>query len=269
MMLQDMENEVLSFLQQSELVNFGGAPLWSTATNAEFNQALVDYQLNRAYIKVYRDISDIDVAMYDCTFPSVAQQGAYALNPPPLFVPVFGASPNPPVAEVRRVFYAPVGLGYNLEFAPGARLLPWKEYQKYTASGYFNQFSYGTQPEICTVTPDRTQIVFFPSPANQGDIITLQYSPVPTVGSLVPLMSGETYVPPYLPDDFQELIPMYAIHKLLPKARATIAAKEQLDLYYKQLEYTRAMWKRRHGADQQRFTDVMDDRAASGPFGWW
>jgi hypothetical protein len=47
---------------------------------------------------------------------------------------------------------------------------------------------------------------------------------------------------------------------------SALAAKDD---YYKQLDYMRAMWKRRSGGDQQRFTDNMLDRATSGPYGWW
>lgn len=263
-MLQDMENECLSELQQTALVNFGGAPNWASATNPEFDRPTVDYRINQGFIKIIRDVSDIDVTMFTAIFLSVAQQQMYPLPPA-----VGSGNPNPPVGEVRRVFYQPVGLGYQLEMEPKIRMLPWKEFQRYTAAGYFNQFSYGTQPEICSVTPDRTQLAFYPSPANAGDTITLQYSPVPTAGTLVPLLSAETDEPFILPEDFQELIPIYATHKLWPKARALAAADSYLEQYDKKLAYIRGMWKRRHGGDQQRFTDVQVERATSGPWGWW
>lgn len=262
--LADMENEVLSTLQQTELVNFGGSPAWSNATNPEFDQKTVDHWLNRAYLKVIRDVSDIDVAMYSATFSSTANTLSYPLPPA-----VASGDPNPPCAELRRAFYTPQGLNYTLEFAPGVRMLPWKEFQRYTAAGYLEQFSYGTQPEICAVSPDRKSLYFYPGTANAGDSIELQYTPVPTAGTLVPLLQNEDDSPYVLPDDFHELLPIYALYKLWPKARATQASADYLKQYYDQLAYIRAMWKRRSGGDQQRFTDVVVDRATSGPWGWW
>ncbi|MDE2102022.1 MAG: hypothetical protein KGL39_32550, partial [Patescibacteria group bacterium] len=59
--LQDIENEILSNLQQSELVNFSGVPNWGAATNPEFDQPTVDYRINQAYVKLYEDLGDLDL----------------------------------------------------------------------------------------------------------------------------------------------------------------------------------------------------------------
>jgi hypothetical protein len=261
--LADLQNEILSTLQQTQLVNFGGTPNWASVTNPEFDEPTVNYWINRAYLKVMRNVSDIDVAMFSCTFPSVANGIFYALPPP-----VASGLPNPPCAEVRRLFYTPAGLGYTLEFEPALRMVPWKEFQRYTASGYLQNFSYGTQPQICSVTPDRKQLAFYPGTANAGDTIELQYAPVPTVGTLVPLLANEGDVPYVLPDDFHELISIYALYKLWPKARSLGASADFLKQYWDQLNDLRAMWKRRSGGDRQRFTDSTLDRASSGPWGW-
>ncbi len=400
---------MLSSLQQTPLVNFGGSPNWSAATNPEFDRPTVVHWINRGYIKLVRDVSDIDVAMYSATFTTSSNASMYPITPgsssptqgifaipfilasigpgvgpnnsdtavvasytllqscyisgltmlfeadagTPVSVnvavgnaamtgtaPTNGAAvasgqslfaadkavlpnvtnilaadspsavwpagtvltlriktgsggvlgpsvalianayggntgtnisptPNPPVAEVRRLFYTPAGLGYTLEFEPKVRMLPWKEFQRYTAAGYLNPFSYGVQPEVCSITPDRTQIAFYPGTANAGDLVEVQYSTVPTAGTLVPLLINDSDVPYLIPDDFHELIQIYALYKLWPKARAMESALAAKDDYYKQLDYMRAMWKRRSGGDQQRFTDNMLDRATSGPYGWW
>ncbi len=261
--------------------------MWSEAANPEFDQPTIDFWINRAYIKVMRDVSDIDVALWTATFLTVPNTTFYPLPPPPpvneLLLPTSGeplllpgsGSPlllqsgplNPPVAELRRVFYTPVGLGYQLEFEPKVRMLPWKEFQRYTAAGYLNNFSYGTQPEVCSVTPDRTKLAFYPGTANAGDSVELQYSTIPTTGTFVAPLVNETDVP-FLPEDFQDLIPLHALSNLWPKARAMEAAGAALKQYYDQLAYVRAMWKRRHGGDQMRFIDVLEARASSGPFGW-
>ena len=260
--LAQMENDVLSTLQQTALVNFAGAPNWAAATNPEFDQATVDYRLNEGYLKVVRDVSDIDVAMYEASFLSTAQTYSYPLPPA-----VASGNPNPPMAEMRRLFYSPQGFPFTLEHEPGIRMLPWKEFQRYTASGYLQPASFGPYPEVCSITPDRKHLYFYPGSANAGDTIQIQYSCVPTPGTLAPLLVNESDTM-IVPDDFAELVVIYALYKLWPKARALTAAEAFLAQYQKQLDYIRAMWKRRHGADQQRFTDVNLDRQTSGPWGW-
>lgn len=262
MLCQDVQNEILSTLQQSELVNFGNAPNWNSVTNPEFDRPTILHWINRSIIKIYRDVSDIDVAAFTATFLSTANTAAYGLPPP-----IVG-TPNPPVGELRRLFYSPVGQPQiNIEFEPGVRMLPWSEFQRYTAAGFFSNTSPGNMPSICAVTPDRAQVQFYPGSANAGDTITLSYSPIPTAGTLVPLMINDAD-PIVLPDDFQDLIQIYALSKLWPKARAMAAAKDALAQYYEQLNYIRGMWLKRSGGDKLRISDAAHAMMTSGPYGW-
>ncbi len=261
--LEELENDILSTLQQSELVNFAGAPLWAAATSPEFDQPTVDFRINQAYRKICRDVSDIDVAMFETSFLSKANTYQYPIQP----IPVTAGLPNPPCAEVRRLFYSPVGFPFTLEHEPSVRMLPWKEFQRYTAAGYLQPASFGPYPEICSITPDRKYLQFYPGSANAGDTIAVEYSCVPTAGTLAPLLVNETDVM-IIPDDFGDLVPIYALYKLWPKARAMGAAKESLQLYKDQLAEVRAAWKHRSGGDKQRITDSLLDRSTSGPWGW-
>lgn len=261
MTLADLENEILSTLQQSELVNFGNAPNWATVQNPEFNQATVDHFINRAYLKVMRDISDIDVSNYEVIITSTANTTFYTLPPP-----VTSGNPNPPISELRRLFYKPVGMNFTLEFEPGIRMVPWKEFQRYTAAGYWNSAS-GNYPAYCSVTPDRGNLAFFPGTADNGDTITLWYSPIPTAGTLVPTLAQPTDTPA-MPDDFHDLIPLYALAKLWPKARALAASQNYLQQYYDQLEKIRGMWSKRSSGDKMRLTDAATDKRTAGPYGW-
>lgn len=251
-------------MQQTELVNFGGAPLWSTTTNPIFDKATVDHYINRAYAQVLKDFADTEIGLYTATFLSTTETLAYALPPA-----VTSGNPNPPVHLISRLFYTPQGLGYTLEFEPGLRMVPWKTFQRYTASGYLNQYSYGTQPEICSITPDFTQVQFYPGTATAGDTIELQYSPIPTVGSLVPPLTAETDSPIILKDDVQDMITIWALWKLWPKAREMEASKEAMLMYYDQVKKLTAQYIRKSRGDQMRITDATLDLATSGPFGWF
>lgn len=261
--LAQIENSVLDTLQQTELVNWGGSPNWTAATNPDFGQANVDFRINEGYLRAMRDVSAIDVAIWTATFSSVASTFQYPIVPA-----VASGNPNPPCAQLRRLYYAPVGFPFTLEFEPGIRMVPWKEFQRYTAAGYLQTASFGPYPEVCAVTPDRKFIQFFPGTANNGDTITLQYSPVPTAGTLVPLLVNETDTM-LLPDDFGALIEHFALFKLWPKARAMNAATASFATYKEQMGQAIAEWKQRSAPDKLRITDALLDRATSGPWGWW
>lgn len=81
MQLQDIENECLMVLQQPQ-ANAGGAPAWGAYTNAPFNQASVDYAINRGYLRLDSDLGDLELVSYTTSFPSSLNTSAY--NIPPL-----------------------------------------------------------------------------------------------------------------------------------------------------------------------------------------
>lgn len=282
--LADFENEVLSILQQSAMINFGGNPNWSAGMvgnqQPQFPQSMVDYQINRAYQLLMAAFSNCELGMYTCSFLSLANETFYPIppvNPGPLIwnigeweVNFWGPAPlpNPPIHRLCRLFYAPQGLQYNLEFEPGIRMLAWKEFQRYTAAGYLESYSFGTQPEVCSVSPDRKYLYFYPGTANAGDIVTLQYIPIPTVGTMCPLLVLENDSPIILPDDVQDLIPYYAASKLLPRARDAAGAAFYRKLFIDEVARLKEDYFRFTGANRQRFTDATSDRATSGPYDW-
>jgi len=78
-----MENSVLVTLQQPGAINLPAAPNWGALVNPQISQGIVDFYLNRGYERLLSDLYALDLALVTATFPSVAQQGLYALKPPP------------------------------------------------------------------------------------------------------------------------------------------------------------------------------------------
>jgi hypothetical protein len=72
--LEDLENMVLMQLQEAN-PNFGSQAVF--ASGANYNQAAVDFNINRAYAKTLADIGDIALESQVLKFPSVSQQYAY------------------------------------------------------------------------------------------------------------------------------------------------------------------------------------------------
>lgn len=282
----DFENEVLSALQQSAQVNFGGVPNWSAGLTGnqlpQFPQSMVDFQINRGYLNLMAAFSDCEVGLYTAEFLSVASGLSYPLPPPPTNIGLIWDVGQwdvntwqpattivyPPLHRLAQVFYAPQGLMYNLEFEPGIRMLPWKEFQRYTAAGYLEQYSFGVQPEVCSVDPTRQNLWFYPGTANAGDVIQIKYIPIPTAGTDVPLLVNPTDSPIILPDDVQELIPYYALWKLLPRARDAAGAAFYKQMFLTEYERLKNDYLRASGANRMRFTDATADRASSGPYDW-
>lgn len=261
MQLQQIENEILNRSQQTELVNFAGAPNWAASTNPTLNQALIDYYANRGYIRAAKAVGELELICFTAaTIFSVANQGAYALPPT-----VTSGSPNPPVHLIQRVFYAPLGQNYTLEMEPGVRLIPWKTYQRWTQAGWLSQLTAGPQPAVCSVTPNRQQLVFFPEPSGNGDSITIQYSPVPTTGTLVPLMAAETDVP-LLPDECDELIILDAMKSVWERLREFGAANQAEQEYQARLAEIKADCLKRSKGDKMQITDASDDFNTAGPW---
>ena len=284
--LQDMENEVLSILQQSAQINFGAAPNWNAGLSGnqmpQFPQAMIDYQINRAYQMLMAAFSELELGLYTCQFYSLANSISYPLPPPGINVGMIWdvsnwdiarwapaqTTPNPPLHRLVKLFYAPQNLMYNLDFEAGIRMVNWKFFQRFTAAGYLDAYSFGTQPELCSVSPDRNSLFFYPGTANTGDTITLQYIPIPTAGTGCPLLEAETDEPIILPDDVQDLIPYYAAGKLLPRARDAAGAAYYMKMFWDGVDRLKQDYFRSSGANRQQFTDAAVDMASSGPYPW-
>lgn len=261
MQLQDIENEILDRTQQTELLNFGGPPRWDQSQNPTLSQALIDYRINRAYIEALRDVAELELAGWAVSFPSVANQEAYPL--PPAVAP--GAPPNPPVHLVQRVYYKPAGYTRALEFEPGVRFIPWQEFQRKTRSGYLRQVGGASIPSFVTVTPDRTQLIFVLGPAAAGDVVTVVYSPVPTAGSLVPLLVNENDTP-ILPDECNELLVLGALPPIWERLREFGAAKDARANRAAELSRLRETCLKRSKGDKMRITLAVDDLQTSMPW---
>ncbi len=132
------------------------------------------------------DVTDLELILVTYTFSSIAQTSAY---------------PFPPVgyaecSEVARVYYMPLGLPYSREFDPGIEFTSWENFQQTTGQGYLRPYSFGTQPVMCAIDPQRQNLVFYPGSASAGDTITVQYTPLPTAGAMgCPTLVAETDTP--------------------------------------------------------------------------
>ncbi len=259
MTLQDLENALLAEMQQPG-VNFGGAPTWSALNNPAFNQGVVDYAINQAYKRVMRDLQNTEVYSYAITFNSTANTSQYP-------IPSSGGTSQPAIAMVQRVFYAPSGLGYTYEFEPGIRFLSWPEFQAFTGEGYLRPYSFGVQPDVCAVTPDRKNIAFYPGSANAGDTITVNYMPIPTPGAVaVATLVAETDAA-VLPDDASDAMLFAALMRLWPKAREFGAVKVYKDLYDAEIAKLRDQYTRASAGFGMRLRDKSDVMGGTYPMG--
>ena len=205
--LTDLDNECL-ILGQWPGSNPGGTPTWANA--GQFNQALVEYAVNKGYRRVMSDISGLEIFLVTDTQTSVANQSSYV-------IPAV-ANNNPVISTVHRVYYAPQGLLYTKEFGGQLEFKSWNDYQVETSLGMAQPFAFGVQPTYCAITPDRTKVAFMPGPAATGDTITVQYTPLPTAGAAVcPTLTGSAGT--VLSTDFDEAIVMWAMWILWQKAR--------------------------------------------------
>jgi hypothetical protein len=75
--LSDLENQVLQALSQP-YANVGGAITWPTG--CDFNQATVDFAINRTYSRLCSDLGDLELLTATLNFPSVTGQYSYTLQ---------------------------------------------------------------------------------------------------------------------------------------------------------------------------------------------
>jgi len=77
MTLSDLESQVLQALSQP-YANAGGTVTWPTG--ADFNQATVDFAINRTYARLVSDLGDLELLTQILQFPSVTGQYSYTLQ---------------------------------------------------------------------------------------------------------------------------------------------------------------------------------------------
>ncbi len=256
MQLQDLESAVLTMLQQPG-ANFGGAPGFAALSNPQFGKSTIDFYINRGYARLLDDLAETELAEYTATFLSVAMTNYYPL-PPPSYL---GSLP-PAVKRLNRVSYSPNGLPYTVEFAAGSRFVSWDEFQSACGQGYLIPFSYSaTVPDICAMSPDRSQLAFFPGSGSAGDTITIKYAPMWTVGSNVGPLVLNTDTP-YFPEDCHDAIVFYALSQLWVKGRELGTAQYYKGLYDEEVQRLRESYLRGSRGDKLGFSSKADELAS-------
>lgn len=275
MQLQDLENAVLWNLQQSELVNFGSVPNYAGATNPAIDQNSLIFQINRAYMRVYADLSDCEIALAYFTLSSVANSSDYPLPPggvipniynPSQTIPNINLSAYPKVQRVSRILYNPVGQPWTQSHEGGIRLVSWRQFLGYSAFGYLRPFTYNVIPDYCTITPNRQILSFFPGTASNGDQITVEYVPYLTTGTQWPPLVNPTDSP-VLPDEAEDMIVYWATALCWPKLREMQAAADYTQRYAMEMQRVRDMLGPRSRGDTFRIQDSEMGLAESYPIG--
>jgi hypothetical protein len=273
--LNDLENSVLFNLQQSELVNFGGAPNYSTAINPAIDQSALIFMINRAYQRVFVDLSDCEIELAHLTFRSIANLSDYALPPggqidnyynPSSPVPNVDLSKHPNCQRVSRILYHPHGQPWTQDMAGGIRLVSWRQFMGYCAFGYLRPFTFNIIPDFATVTPNRKILSFFPGTASDGDHITIEYVPYLTKDTpFPPLADGSDE--PILPNEAENMVIFWATALCWPKLREMQAASEYEQKYAAEMLRVREQLGPRSRGDTFRIRDTSLGLAESYPVG--
>lgn len=168
----------------------------------------------------------------------------------PIYQAVF-----PNIRQVRRCYYAPQGLGYTQEYMPGGDLIDWDEFQSYTDQGYLTSTSYATQPGKMAVTPDRKSLAMYSAPYLSGDIITVQYAPIPTPGAdFCPTLVNQTDVS-VLPEDCNEAVVQWALSRLWLRERQAGAASYSKSAYTDEINRIRDEYRRSSSGSSLRIRE--------------
>lgn len=161
----------------------------------------------------------------------------------------------PKSAVLRRAYYSPQGLGYTQEYRPGGDLISWEDFQVYTDQGFLTSTSFATQPGKMAVTPDRGNLAMFSGPSASGDVITVQYAPIPTSGADVcPFLVSETDVC-LLPDDVCEAVVQWALVYIWLRERQAGMATQARALYKEEIARAKENYALASAGDSMRFND--------------
>lgn len=179
-----------------------------------------------------------------------------------------GTAASPAIRFLRRVWYQPLGLTYQIELEPGARLVSWQQFQRASSAGYLQPFAFALQPDVCSVSPDRSKLYFFPGPFTTGDTITIEYAPTLTSTSgITPgnfgYLVNSTDVPA-VPEPMHDLIWMLAVYFLWPKARELGAAMQYLEMYKARLQEEKQNYMRMSMGDSLQITGRETILSSSG-----
>lgn len=213
MTLGDIANALLTETQQpgaSFTVGGGGGPSWSSLTNPQIGQGLVEFWINEGYKKLAGDIEAIELSLTTYTFTSTAQTYRYLL----------AAAGYAAISHVARVFYKPFGQLYTREFRPGTELISWAQFQRYTAQGWLEPYGYATLPDYASIDPTRTYLYFWKGSAIAGDTITIDYAPIPTQSATTgPATLVNATDTPIFPADCHTAILYFALARVWMRLR--------------------------------------------------
>lgn len=174
-----------------------------------------------------------------------------------------GTATNPNCIELRRLSYQPQGQVYRRDELAGIRLVSWQEFSQATGGGYLKQFSYGTEPNLVALTPDRKSLEFFPGPSQTGDLIKLYYVPSMTTGTNQPVLVNQTDIVP-LPDDLRDLVVLGAMVWLWPIANEFGMQEKSLGQFAAEMLRIREEWGRGSAGERQQIIDVYAARSMFG-----
>lgn len=252
MTLGDLSNLALVQLQQpgaSFSVGGGGGPSWSTLTNPQFSQGLVEFCINQAYIKLMGDLEDLELTLVAFSLTSTTQTYKYAIPP----------NGYAPISHVCRVQYQPIGLPYTWEYMPGQQLISWEQFNNdYIGQGYLLSFSFGTQPRVATIDPTLQNVYFYPGSGQSGDTITVSYQPLPALNATgCPTLVAQTDAP-IMPIDTHMAIFYYAMWLLWIRAREQAQAQSMSEMYMAELAMIRQKYTRKFMGDNIRIIPFMD-----------
>jgi hypothetical protein len=78
--LGQLESDILAQLQQPGSA-FPAPPTWSMLANPQYAQGIVDYYINRGYIRLMSDLAEWEIYLVRAVFPSIARQPFYPISP--------------------------------------------------------------------------------------------------------------------------------------------------------------------------------------------
>jgi hypothetical protein len=174
----------------------------------------------------------------------------------------------PAARMIRRVYYQSLGEVIRQELEPGARLVSWEEFNRRTGAGYLLANSAGTTPDFCAVNPARSLLYFYPAPAQDGDLVTVEYCPIVTNDAKIPASAWgylrlPTDVPP-LPEDAQDAIWEGAVSFLMPKAREYEGGRAYGEIYKAEVQRIKDNYTRDSAGDALILRPAEDALSTSG-----
>lgn len=268
MTLGEMENTILAELQQPGVDFTSAAPNWGSLNIPNISQALVDAFINQGYKKLIEDTADIELALVQVSFPSVALPAAPAtgnttgwLYP---IVPV--ANPVYPACYmVAQIGYAPQGLVYTQWYERGIDFVSHQDFMEASGYGYMQAFSSATLPSKVAVDDTRQNIELYPAAAQAGDTIFVKYVPIPTAAAqLCPTLVAAADKPIVPDGSAHDAIVSFALSRLWLRLRNSSMAMQEMQKYRLFLRELKQNFRRTSNASNMRVRTSSFDQIGIG-----